>query len=59
MRSFNFVNVVRFGLGGFAAAIALQISVTQEGYFAPIYSQFVFIGVMAIAFIFIPETPCE
>lgn len=52
-------DLIRFGLGGFAAAIALQIAVTHDGYFAPIYSQFVFIGIMAIAFLFIPETPCE
>jgi hypothetical protein len=47
-----------FGVGGFAAAIALQIAVSQDGYLSPIYSQFVFIGLMAIAFLLIPETPC-
>jgi len=47
-----------FGVGGFAAAIALQVAVSQDGYLTPIYSQFVFIGLMAIAFIIIPETPC-
>lgn len=46
-------------MGGFAAAIALEIAVEQEGYMQPIYSQFVFIGVMGIAFFIIPETPCE
>lgn len=48
-----------FGMGGFAAAIGLQIAVTGEGYKNPIYSQFLFIGLMAIAFIIIPESPCE
>jgi hypothetical protein len=47
-----------FGVGGFAAAIALQVAVSQDGYLSPIYSQFVFIGLMAIAFVIIPETPC-
>jgi hypothetical protein len=48
-----------FGVGGFAASIALQIAVSQDGYKNPIYSQFVFIGLMAIAFVIIPESPCE
>ncbi len=48
-----------FGVGGFAAAIALEITTHQSGYKSPIYSQWFFVGIMAIAFIFIPETPCE
>jgi Na+(H+)/acetate symporter ActP len=46
-------------MGGFAASIALQIAVSQTGYKTPIYSQFFFIGLMAIAFLVIPETPCR
>lgn len=48
-----------FGVGGFAAAIGLQIGVTRTGYMTIIHSQWVFIGLMAVAFFVVPESPCE
>lgn len=48
-----------FGVGGFAAAIGLQIAVDHHGYMSIIHSQWVFISVMVIVFCVVPESPCE
>lgn len=48
-----------FGVGGFAAAIGLQIAVSHHGYMSVIHSQWVFIGLMVIVFCVVPESPCE
>lgn len=47
-----------FGVGGFAAAIGLQIAVSHHGYMTIIHSQWVFIGIMVIVFCIVPESPC-
>lgn len=48
-----------FGVGGFAAAIGLQIAVSHDGYMTIIHSQWVFIGLMVIVFCIVPESPCK
>lgn len=48
-----------FGVGQFVGAIALQIQVGLVGYKQTIYSQWVFIGVMAIVWFIVPESPCQ
>ena len=48
-----------FGVGQFAGAIALQIVVKQTTYLKVIYSQWLFIGLMIIAWFLIPESPCK
>jgi hypothetical protein len=48
-----------FGVGQFAGAIALQVQVALPGYKQTIYAQWVFIGIMAIVWFVLPESPCE